>query len=363
VHPATLTRIEAFREQVLLPALQDIEALLQDPEQRVVIVSDAATGAPVIDAMLQQMHPGQRYLTQASSLSRLTTDTPPTQTWIGDSIYVDILEGETEAVLRCTGQYCLSIEFQITPVDRFNDHIHIASIIGCIQPDVEPLQIQHRPFGAEHYPLEIKDMDAIEIVSHFLESWEIFEAQLPTPAAIPTAAPDPTSVEPEPAPEEPAQLTQPPQPADSTPDPAPNPEPAPSPEPVEPATPPILTPQQQLYALQQTATELSKQLSPSHTPLTCKLNPNLSEPFQIIALRDRHERLIDLCLEYSPTIPEAELTNQLQRLSYYQGLEQLAHQRQFLEARLQTWLKLYGQPSDGAIIPYLQQHLSEHTQR
>jgi hypothetical protein len=389
MHPATLTRIEAFREQIFIPALQDIEALLQSPTHRFVIVSDAATGTPVIDVMLQQMHPGQRYLTQASSPPRPATDAPSAQTWIGDSIYVDILEGETEAVLCCTGQYCLSIEFRITPVDRLNDHIHLTSIIGCIQPDVKPLQLQHRPFGAESYPLEIEDIDATEILSHFLESWEAFEAQLPRPAVIPTAAPDPTPVEPEPAlsatevepaqplipteappapigiapepapepaPEEPAQLTQPPQPAEIAPEPAPNP------EPVEPAAPPILTPQQQLYALQQKVVELSKQLSPTHTPLTCKLNPDLSEPCHIIALRDRHERLIDLCLEYSPTITESELLDQLQRLSYYQGLELLAHQRQFLEARLQAWLKRYDQPSDGAIVPYLQQHLTQHSQ-
>jgi hypothetical protein len=91
--------------------------------------------------------------------------------------------------------------------------------------------------------------------------------------------------------------------------------------------------------------------SPAHTALNCKLNPNLSEPCQIIALRDRYERLIDLCLEYSPTIPADELTNQLQRLSHYQGLELLAHQRQFLEAQLQTWLQLYKQYSPGAIAP------------
>jgi hypothetical protein len=157
MHPATLTRIEAFREQILLPALQDIEALLQGPTHRFVIVSDAATGTPVIDVMLQQMHPGQRYLTQSSSPPRATTDAPPTQTWIGDSIYVDILQGESEAALQCIGQYCLSIEFQITPVDHFNDHIHIASIIGCIQPDVKPLQLQHRPFGADPYLPEIED--------------------------------------------------------------------------------------------------------------------------------------------------------------------------------------------------------------
>jgi hypothetical protein len=91
--------------------------------------------------------------------------------------------------------------------------------------------------------------------------------------------------------------------------------------------------------------------SPAHTALNCKLNPNLSEPCQIIALRDRYERLIDLCLEYSPTIPADELTIQLQRLSHYQGLELLAHQRQFLEAQLQTWLQLYKQPSPGVIAP------------
>jgi hypothetical protein len=391
MHPATLTRIEAFREQILLPALQDIEALLQDPAQRVKIASDAATGTPVINALLQQMHPGQRYLTQAFSPARPATDDSPTQTWIGDSIYVDIVQEESETALQCIGQYCLSIEFQITPVDHFNDHIHIISIIGCIQPDVKPLQLQHRPFGAESYPLEIEDIDATEILSHFLESWEGFEAQLPTPAVIPTAAPDPTPVEPEPAlsatevepaqpliptaappapigialepspdpepaSEEPAQLTQPPQPADIASEPAPNP------EPVEPAAPPILTPQQQLYALQQTAVELSKQLSPTHTPLTCKLNPDLSQPCRIIALRDRYERLIDLCLEYSPTITADELTDQLQRLSHYQSLELLAHQRQFLEARLQTWLQLYKQPSPGAIVPYLQEHLTQHSQ-
>jgi hypothetical protein len=62
-----LSRIQTFREQVLLPALKDLETLLEDTEQQVVIASTAETGNEAVDTMLQQMHFGKPYLPSPSS--------------------------------------------------------------------------------------------------------------------------------------------------------------------------------------------------------------------------------------------------------------------------------------------------------
>jgi hypothetical protein len=374
MNPTPLSRIQTFREQVLLPALRDLKTLLESPEQQVVIASTAETRNHAVNAMLQQMHFGKPYLLSTSSrLPEFHPSSTVPQAWIGDSFYLETLRrSDTEA--SRVGQYCLSIEFRILS----SEQIEVWSIIGQTRAGDQTLQIQQHRFEDSLDALSLEQIQSADILFRFTETFKIFEESVVEPEAIvmesteaeplapDLALPSPSAPLAQPIPQPPhsdvppASPEHPPQPAEIALEP--DPESVPEPEPVPPAAPPILTPQQQLYALQQKAVELSKQLSPTHTPLTCKLNPDLSKPCQIIALRDRHERLIDLCLEYSPTIPEAELTDQLQRLSYYQSLELLAHQRQFLEARLQAWLKRYDQPSDGAIVPYLQQHLSEHSQ-
>ncbi len=136
-----------------------------------------------------------------------------------------------------------------------------------------------------------------------------------------------------------------------------DPESAPAPEPIAP-----LTPQQQLCALRQRATELSSSLAPSpHAPLVCTLNPDLPTTAQIIAQRDPYNRVVNLCLEYSPTITNSDLSEQLQRLGHYQHLDHLANQRRFIEDQMQDWLKLYGQPSPGAIARTLKDRITEQS--
>jgi hypothetical protein len=367
VHLSTLSRIRTFREQVLLPTLKDIEAGLEGLQQRVMIASDAETGIKVVDVMLQQMHPGKPYLTQASNSPIPATEDPPTQTWVGESIYIDVLQEEAKAALICLGQYCLSIEFRITPVDPSADQIQIASIIGSIQPGVEPLQLQNRLFENDRHSLDIEEIDETEIASHFIESWEMFEVQLPALEVVPSESPILLTLEPDsaldsievkpvqtlPAPEAPPALSE------ISPEPALDTEPVPDPESAQPAS---LTPQQQRYVLQQKAIDLSRQLAPfPHNPLHCKLNSDLPTTAQIIALRDRYNRATDLCLEYSPTIPESELLEYFQRLGHYQHLEHLANQRRFIEEQLQTWLKQYGQPSAGAIAHCLQEQITQQS--
>jgi hypothetical protein len=374
MNPTPLSRIQTFREQVLLPALRDLETLLESPEQQVVIASTAETRNHAVNAVLQQMHFGKPYLLSTSSrLPEFHPSSTVPQAWIGDSFYLETLRrSDTEA--SRVGQYCLSIEFRILS----SEQIEVWSIIGQTRAGDQALQIQQHRFEDSLDALSLEQIQSADILFRFTETFKIFEESVVEPEAIvmesteaeplapDLALPSPSAPLAQPIPQPPhsdvppASPEHPPQPAEIALEP--DPKSVPEPEPVQPAAPAILTPQQQLYVLQQKAVELSKQLSPTHTPLTCKLNPDLSQPCQIIALRDRHERLIDLCLEYSPTIPADELTHQLQRLSHYQSLELLAHQRQFLEARLQTWLQLYKQPSPGAIVPYLQEHLTQHSQ-
>jgi hypothetical protein len=374
MNPTPLSRIQTFREQVLLPALRDLETLLESPEQQIVIASTAETRNHAVNAMLQQMHFGKPYLLSPSSrLPEFHPSSTVPQAWIGDSFYLETLRrSDTEA--SRVGQYCLSIEFRMLS----SEQIEAWSIIGQTRAGDQTLQIQQHRFEDSLDALSLEQIQIADILFRFTETFRTFEESVVEPEAIvietpeaqpPEAEPlapdlalrDPSETPAQPIPQPPysdvppASQESPTQPTEIAPEPAPEPELV---QPVE----PILTPQQQLYALQQKAVELSKQLSPTHTPLTCRLNPDLSQPCRIIALRDRHERLIDLCLEYSPTISADELTNQLQRLSHYQSLELLAHQRQFLEARLQTWLQLYKQPSPGAIVPYLQEHLTQHSQ-
>jgi hypothetical protein len=197
VNSATLSKIQTFREQVLLPALEDIKECLQGPQQRVLIAHDAETGIAPMDLMLQQMHSGKRYLTQGAS--RPLTDTESStllQAWIGDSVYVDILQdSETEPI--CIGQYCLSLEFRVTPVESSADQIQIASIIGSIHLGVETLQLQSRPFEDGQHPLDIDEIDQTEITSHFIESWEVFEAQIPAQEVTPSKLTIPPIPEPD----------------------------------------------------------------------------------------------------------------------------------------------------------------------
>ncbi len=369
MNATTLSRIQTFRKQILLPTLENIKECLQGPQQRVLIAYDAKTGIAPVDVMLQQMHSGKRYLTQGTS--RPLTDTESStlpQAWIGDSVYVDILQAsETEPI--CIGQYCLSLEFRIMPVESSADQIQTASIIGSIHPGVGSLQLQRRLFEADQHPLELEEIDQTDIASHFIESWEVFEARIPVQEAVilsePTIPPIPEpDLSLDPIESDPVQpfltLDAQPAPHEISPESASDPDPAPKPA-AQPAEP-ILTPPQQLHLLKQKAIELSQQLAPSpHSPLSCHLNPELPTSAQIIALRDQYNRVVNLSLAYSPTITEPDLHEQLQRLGHYQHLDHLANQRRLIEDQMQDWLKLYGQPSPGAIAHTLKAHITQQS--
>jgi hypothetical protein len=353
VNPEISSRIRTFREQVLLPALADLEELLEDSQQRVTIASNAETGMKEVDAMLQQMHFGKLYLhsTSGNALDLQASSTTP-QTWIGDSVYIEILQNSEADPIR-VGQYCLSIEYRILS----SEHIQVVSIIGYIQAGDQALQIRQHLFDNDLKPAILETLDISDIILCFTRSFKAFEARISEPEAVFEQGPESENFRQDLAPpthelnlDQPhASLKEQPEPSEIDPKPAPDLEPS-------------LTPQQQLYALQQRAIDLSKKLALTpHIPLTCKLNSNLTQLSEIKAIRDRYERIVDLCLEYSPAITEQELTQALRPLGHYQSLQHLANQRRFLEAQLQTWLKQYGQPSPGAIAHRLQGQLAQQS--
>jgi hypothetical protein len=174
VHPSTLTRIQDFTKHSLLPAFVSIKDLLETPDKLVVIASNAETGMDAVDAMLQQMHRDKPYLTQASDHSFLLKDfSSSPHTWLGESLYVEILQASAaEPILA--GQYCLSIEFSIIPTDASTEQIRMRSIVGQSQLWEETLQIRRYLFKAN---LDLLDIDSSDILLHFAESFQAFEAQ------------------------------------------------------------------------------------------------------------------------------------------------------------------------------------------
>jgi hypothetical protein len=359
MNPATLEKIRVFTAQVLRPAFLEIKSSIEDPKHTVTLASHAETGIEAVDAILQQMHPDSFYLSQPSPHpSLLQNASVQTQTWIGESLYIEIFIKSSETAPSRVEQYCLSIEFDISPITFATERIQVSSVIGYSEPGEESLQQRSQRFEVDLQPLNIEEIDDSHIASHFLESYPDFETQaLEEPANIETDL-EPIDLEPEPA--LPAHETNFPQPA---PDLQEKPEsnslpsrPAPDPNPAQPVNP--LTPQQQIFALQQRARDLSKQLSPSpHNSLPCNLNASLDQTAKIVPIRDQYNRTLDLCLEYSPAITESELTEYLQRLGHYHSLQRLARGRLPIEEQLQNWIKQAGQPSLGAISPHLQQHI------
>jgi hypothetical protein len=369
MNPATLEKIQAFTAQVLRPAFLDIKDSLEDPERTVTLVSNTETGIEAVDAMLQQMHLDKPYLSQLFTQSSVLQDRSIlTQSWIGESLCVEIFIESLESALSRVEQYCLSIEFSTSPITFATEQIRIASVIGYSKPGEEMLQCRSQLFEADFQPLSIEEIDASDISSRFLKSYRDFETQVleqvvnleadlkpiasePDPALSLSKA---TSAQPTPYPEELSES--------NTPLPKPDQGSAARAESLQQDI--SLTPQQQLFNLQQKARDLSKQLSPSpHTSLPCNLNADLDQTACIVPIQDKYNRTIDLCLEYSPAIAESELTEYLQRLGHYHSLQRLARVRLPIEEQLQTWIKQAGQPSLGAIAPHLQQHITDHSRQ
>jgi hypothetical protein len=123
--------------------------------------------------------------------------------------------------------------------------------------------------------------------------------------------------------------------------------------------PPELTPFIDPQILYDLSKQLTQTLAPPGFPIHSKFNPKLPIPAQIKPIQDRYQRTIDLGLEYSPAITEAELTEYLHRLGHYQTLKHLTHLHIFIQEQMQAWHKQNGQPSLGAIAPHLQHHIIE----
>jgi hypothetical protein len=109
----------------------------------------------------------------------------------------------------------------------------------------------------------------------------------------------------------------------------------------------------------QRAHELTQQLSPPSFPIASKLNPALTNSFQIKVVKDRYGISTNLLLEYRPNVTEFELIEQFHRLSHYQALKHLIHLHCFVQIQMQHWHKQNGQPSAGALAPDLCQHINQ----
>jgi hypothetical protein len=361
MNPATLQKIQAFSAQVLRPAFTNIKGFVEDSEHTVILASNAETGIETVDAMLQRMHLDSPYLSQPLTHPSVLQDTSaPTQAWIGESLWVGFSIASSGTVPNLLEQYCLSVEFGIIPTASGTEHLQLTAVIGCTQPGTAALQRRSQFFEADGQPLGIEEIDDTHITSHFLKSYQDFETQTLDQANNLESIPP--ELETGFSPREPvlARPTLDPE-APFAPSTLPS-EPAQDPEFAQPVNP--LTPQQQLFNLQQKARDLSKQLSPSpHTSLPCNLNTDLDQTARIIPIQDKYNRTIDLCLEYSPAIADRDLTEYLQRLGHYHSLQRLARVRLPIEEQLQTWIKQAGQPSLGAIAPHLQQHITDHSQQ
>jgi hypothetical protein len=129
----------------------------------------------------------------------------------------------------------------------------------------------------------------------------------------------------------------------------------PIPEETQPEPTPFIDPQT-LYDLSK---QLTQTLAPQGFPITSKFNPKRQYSAQIKPIQDRYQRTIDLSLEYSPAITEAELAEYLYRLGHYQTLKHLAHLHIFVQEQMQAWHKQNGQPSLGAIAPHLNDRINQ----
>ncbi len=176
MHPTTLTRIQDFTNHTLLPAFADIKKLLETPYKLVTIASNDETGIDAVDAMLQQMHLDKPYLKTFLVSSALDEPSHATQTWLGESLHIDILQ-ESEAEPILAGQYCMSIEFSIIPTDSSTEQIRIASIVVHSQLWKETTEIRRYLFKAP----DLLDIDRSDILLHFAERFQAFEAQASEP--------------------------------------------------------------------------------------------------------------------------------------------------------------------------------------
>jgi hypothetical protein len=324
------TRIEAFRDEVVEPTFLDLKAELETPETSITIVKSTENTKDLIAAVLHRMHPEVPYFGQA-----ISSPSAPSQSWIIASVYVEILESpEPDAI--CLGQYCLSIEIDIA----LTAQIQVRFIVSHRKGRDNQLEIE-----PNHQPIALENINRFDLFDRFFEGFEYFERHLSEPETIQTQTPIASETKPalalyinEPSITPPASETSPLPPDEAQPEPI-----------------PFIDPQT-LYDLSK---QLTQALAPKGFPIYSKFNPKLPTSAQIKPIQDRYQRTIDLGLEYSPAITEAELTEYLHRLGHYQTLKHLAHLHIFIQEQMQAWFKQNGQPSLGAIAPHLQHHIIE----
>ncbi len=329
MNASSANQAQTFMNVVVVPAFDDLKAALAAPEKTVTLIKSSEPRTEAVKAVLLQMHPETPYLDLNQNLSSLN------QTWIVASLSIEILK-HLEAEPFYIGQYCLSIEIIINPLEQ----IEVTFIVGY-STGKKSLEIQRRVFEDNHQRLEIEDILRSDIIKHFLENFYAFKRQYLESALTLAESPEANSIAPD------LYLNEP------TP---PNPDPSsPNPDEAQPEPTPFID----LQTLYDLSKQLAQTLAPPGFPITSKLNPKLPTPAHIKPIQDRYGRTIDLSLEYSPAITEPELTEQLHRLSHYQTLKHLAHLHIFLQEQMQAWFKQNGQPSLGAIAPHLQQQITQ----
>jgi hypothetical protein len=180
MNPTPLSRIQTFRKQALLPALADIEDLFGNVEQQVIIAHNAEIGDDAVNVMLQQMHSGKPYLNSiASNTLDLQASSTIPRNWVGDSVYVEILQTSDVDLIRVS-QYCLSIEFRIFSPE----HIQVWFIISHTKAENKTLQIYQHLFEENLDPASLERIESADIILSFVESYEAFEAHISEPEIV-----------------------------------------------------------------------------------------------------------------------------------------------------------------------------------
>ncbi|MGB8700912.1 MAG: hypothetical protein WCD18_15980 [Thermosynechococcaceae cyanobacterium] len=303
----------------------------------VMIASNASTGNDAVDTMLQQIYPGKSYLTQSLNNSLNA------QQWIGESLYVEISKNLDTGLTYIT-QFCLSVEFTFTSAEE----LQLTFVTAWKLPGTATIEIQTYPQRNSPTPLYLETIDSYDIQLQFANSFESFEARLSAQVANLEAYQDLDSSNTScnfdqlfPL-EELEQLTF----NEGFPEAVKNPEST-----------------QNTLTLQQKIKKISEELSPFGFPIFSKLNASITTPALIKTIQNYAGQKTDLVLEYSPSIDEPELIEYLRRLGHYQSFKYLAHLHLFVQEDMQILLKQNGQPSLGAIAPYLQKAMTKFSEQ
>jgi hypothetical protein len=351
VNSSTLTQLQIFADDILLPAFVDLKQLLENSEAKVFIVNHASMGIHEIDTMLQQMHLGKPYLANLFDSPSFLQE-PPTniQNFVGASLCVQRLQN-IESGTVSIGLYCCSIELIVTSLTE----IYATYTVGIMLSGQEQLCIRSHLSEDNFQPLDIHNIKINDIILHAIKSFEDFEVTLLSHKISPDKfleierfELDQTSYIKtlnyfEPTSLEAAEISIIHLSSCKNSD--------------------VLLPKIEQFIDPQILYDLSKQLAqtlaPQGFPIYSKLNPKLQHSAQIKSIQDRYQRTIDLSLEYSPAVTEAELIEYLHRLGHYQTLKHLAHLHIFVQEQIQAWYQQNGQPSLGSIAPHLQQCIIE----